>query len=123
VPPTYYFLLLPTVTNPHYDHHTTTLPPPPLQATLVDGSYHDVDSSVLAFEIAGRAATREGLKKCKSRLKEPVMRVDVQTPEEFLGDVIGDINSRRGTIGELGERGNFRTVTAMVPLANMFQVR
>mmetsp|Transcript_16819 Transcript_16819/g.37319 ORF Transcript_16819/g.37319 Transcript_16819/m.37319 type:complete len:761 (+) Transcript_16819:81-2363(+) len=92
-----------------------------IKATLVDGSYHDVDSSVLAFEIAGRAATREGLKKCKSRLKEPVMRVDVQTPEEFLGDVIGDINSRRGTIGELGERGNFRTVTAMVPLANMFQ--
>lgn len=92
-----------------------------LKATLVDGAFHDVDSSVLAFEIAGRAACREGLKKCKSRLKEPVMKVDIQTPEEFMGEVIGDINSRRGTIGDLGERGNFRTVSALVPLANMFQ--
>ena len=92
-----------------------------IKATLTDGAYHDVDSSVLAFEIAGRAATREGLKKCKSRLKEPIMKVDVQSPEEFLGDVIGDINSRRGQIAELGERGNFRTVSALVPLANMFQ--
>jgi len=92
-----------------------------IKATLTDGAYHDVDSSVLAFEIAGRAATREGLKKCKSRLKEPIMKVDVQSPEEFLGEVIGDINSRRGQIAELGERGNFRTVSALVPLANMFQ--
>lgn len=92
-----------------------------IKATLVDGSYHDVDSSVLAFEIAGKAATREGLRKCKSRLKEPIMKVDVQAPEEFLGDVIGDLNSRRGSIVELGERGNLRTVQAMVPLANMFQ--
>ena len=92
-----------------------------IKATLTDGAYHDVDSSVLAFEIAGRAATREGLRKCKSRLKEPIMKVDVQSPEEFLGDVIGDINSRRGQIAELGERGNFRTVSALVPLANMFQ--
>lgn len=92
-----------------------------LKATLVDGAFHDVDSSVLAFEIAGRAATREGLKKCKSRLMEPIMQVDVSCPEEFLGDVIGDINSRRGQIGDLGERGNFRTVSAQVPLANMFQ--
>lgn len=92
-----------------------------IKAKLLDGAYHDVDSSVLAFEIAGRAATREGLKKCKSRLKEPIMKVDVISPEEFVGDVIGDINSRRGTIGELGERGNMRTVQAMVPLANMFQ--
>jgi len=92
-----------------------------IKATLVDGSYHDVDSSVLAFEIAGRAATREGLKKCKSRLKEPVMKVDVVSPEEFLGEVIGDLNSRRGQIAELGERGNMRTVSALVPLANMFQ--
>lgn len=92
-----------------------------IKATLVDGSYHDVDSSVLAFEIAGRAATREGLRKCKSRLKEPIMQVDVVSPEEFLGEVIGDINSRRGQIVELGERGNMRTVQAMVPLANMFQ--
>ena len=69
-----------------------------IKATLVDGAYHDVDSSVLAFEIAGRAAAREGLRKCKSRLKEPIMKVDVQSPEEFLGDVIGDINSRRGQV-------------------------
>jgi elongation factor G len=91
-----------------------------IKAKLVDGAYHDVDSSVMAFEIAGRAATREGLRKCKSRLKEPMMKVDVQTPEEFMGEVIGDFNSRRGQVGELGERGNFRTVQAMVPLANMF---
>merc|ERR1719502_452388 len=91
-----------------------------IKATLVDGAYHDVDSSVLAFEIAGRAACREGLKKCKSRLKEPIMKVDVQTPEEFMGEVIGDFNSRRGQVAELGERGNFRTISAMVPLANMF---
>jgi elongation factor G len=92
-----------------------------IKATLVDGAYHDVDSSVLAFEIAGRAACREGLRKCKSRLKEPIMKVDVISPEEFLGVVVGDINSRRGQIAELGERGNMRTVSAFVPLANMFQ--
>jgi len=92
-----------------------------IKAVLVDGAYHDVDSSVLAFEIAGRAATRDGLKKCKSRLKEPVMKVDVISPEEYLGEIIGDINSRRGQISELGERGNMRTVSALVPLANMFQ--
>jgi len=92
-----------------------------MKAALVDGAYHDVDSSVLAFEIAGRAATREGLKKCKSRLKEPIMKVDVISPEEFIGDVIGDINSRRGQVSDLGERGNMRTVSAFVPLANMFQ--
>eukprot|EP01039_Chlorochromonas_danica_P007735 gene7735-8546_t len=92
-----------------------------IKAVLIDGGFHDVDSSVLAFEIAGRAACREGLKKCKSRLKEPVMRVDVLSPDEFVGDVIGDINSRRGQITELGERGNMRTVSAFVPLANMFQ--
>lgn len=91
-----------------------------IKATLVDGAFHDVDSSVLAFEIAGRAATRDGLKKCKSRLKEPLMKVDVITPEEFCGDIIGDLNSRRGQIVELGDRGNMKTVTAMVPLANMF---
>merc|ERR1712070_1239515 len=91
-----------------------------LGSGVVAGAFHDVDSSVLAFEIAGRAATREGLKKCKSRLMEPLMKVDVQTPEEFMGDVIGDITSRRGTIAELGERGNFRTIEALVPLANMF---
>lgn len=92
-----------------------------IKAVLLDGAYHDVDSSVLAFEIAGRAATREGLRKAVSRLMEPLMFVDVTTPEEYMGDVIGDINSRRGQIQELGERGNMKTVTALVPLANMFQ--
>jgi len=92
-----------------------------LKAKLVDGAYHDVDSSVMAFEIAGRAATREGLRKAKARLMEPLMKVDVSTPEEYMGDVLGDINSRRGLVGELGERGNVKTISAMVPLANMFQ--
>eukprot|EP01040_Poterioochromonas_malhamensis_P008982 gene8982-9724_t len=92
-----------------------------VKARLVDGQYHDVDSSSLAFEIAGRAATREGLRKCKSRLKEPIMKVDVLSPEDFVGDVIGDLNSRRGQIVELGDRGNLRTIQAYVPLANMFQ--
>jgi len=92
-----------------------------MKATLVDGAYHDVDSSVLAFEIAGRAATREGLKKAKARLMEPLMQVDVTTPEEYMGDILGDINSRRGMIGDLGERGNVKTISAQVPLANMFQ--
>ncbi len=92
-----------------------------LKAVLLDGGFHDVDSSALAFEIAGRAAAREGLKRCKSRLKEPIMKVDVQVPEDYLGDVIGDINARRGQIIELGERGAARTVSSIVPLANMFQ--
>ena len=92
-----------------------------MKARLVDGAYHDVDSSVMAFEIAGRAAAREGLRAAKARLMEPLMKVDITTPEEYLGDIIGDINSRRGLVGELGERGNTKTVAAMVPLANMFQ--
>merc|ERR1712176_6636 len=92
-----------------------------MKAKLIDGAYHDVDSSVMAFEIAGRAATREGLRKAKARLMEPMMQVDVTTPEDFLGDVLGDINSRRGMVGDLGERGNVKTISAQVPLANMFQ--
>lgn len=92
-----------------------------MKATLVDGAYHDVDSSVMAFEIAGRAATREGLRKAKARLMEPLMKVDVTTPEDYMGDILGDINSRRGLVGDLGERGNVKTISAMVPLANMFQ--
>lgn len=92
-----------------------------MKATLVDGAYHDVDSSVMAFEIAGRAATREGLRKAKARLMEPLMQVDVTTPEEYMGDILGDINSRRGQVGDLGERGNTKTISALVPLANMFQ--
>merc|ERR1712045_710235 len=92
-----------------------------MKATLIDGAYHDVDSSVMAFEIAGRAAAREGLKKAKARLMEPLMKVDITTPEEYMGDILGDINSRRGLVGELGERGNVKTISAQVPLANMFQ--
>merc|ERR1712174_37472 len=92
-----------------------------MKATLVDGAYHDVDSSVMAFEIAGRAAARDGLRKAKARLMEPLMQVDVSTPEEYMGDILGDINSRRGQVGDLGERGNVKTVSAQVPLANMFQ--
>merc|ERR1719491_1951525 len=92
-----------------------------MKAILTDGNYHDVDSSVMAFEIAGRAATREGLRKAKARLMEPLMRVDISTPEEYMGDILGDINGRRGLVGDLGERGNIKTISAMVPLANMFQ--
>jgi elongation factor G len=92
-----------------------------MKATLIDGAYHDVDSSVMAFEIAGRAATREGLRKAKARLMEPLMQVDITTPEEYMGDILGDINARRGMVGDLGERGNVKTISAQVPLANMFQ--
>jgi elongation factor G len=92
-----------------------------MKATLVDGAYHDVDSSVMAFEIAGRAATREGLRKAKARLMEPLMQVDITTPEEYMGDILGDINSRRGLVGDLGDRGNVKTISAQVPLSNMFQ--
>eukprot|EP00542_Grammatophora_oceanica_P015638 CAMPEP_0194028368 /NCGR_PEP_ID=MMETSP0009_2-20130614/2354_1 /TAXON_ID=210454 /ORGANISM="Grammatophora oceanica, Strain CCMP 410" /LENGTH=783 /DNA_ID=CAMNT_0038667739 /DNA_START=69 /DNA_END=2420 /DNA_ORIENTATION=+ len=92
-----------------------------MKATLVDGAYHDVDSSVLAFEIAGRYATRQGLREAKARLMEPLMQVDVSSPEEYMGDILGDLNSRRGLVGDLGERGNIKTISAKVPLANMFQ--
>merc|ERR1719502_1352010 len=79
------------------------------KATLLDGAFHDVDSSVMAFEIAGRAAARKGLQAAGAKLMEPMMKVEVITPEEYMGDVIGDINSRRGMVGELGERGNMKT--------------
>jgi len=91
------------------------------KATLVDGAFHDVDSSVMAFEIAGRQAARKGLREAGSKLMEPLMKVDVTVPEESMGDVIGDINSRRGMVAELAERGNMKVVRAKVPLANMFQ--
>ena len=91
-----------------------------LRARLMDGSYHDVDSSVLAFEIAGRAAFRQGMKKCGPRLMEPIMKVEVTTPEESIGDVIGDLNSRRGQIQGLGDRGKAKTVAALVPLSELF---
>jgi elongation factor G len=93
-----------------------------LKATLIDGSYHDVDSSVLAFEIAGRAAARKGLRAAQARLMEPVMKVEVTTPEESMGDVIGDINSRRGVVNELiDKRGGIKIVKCRVPLSEMFQ--
>ncbi len=87
---------------------------------LYDGAYHDVDSSALAFEIAGRAAMREAAQKAGIKLLEPVMKVEVITPEDYLGDVIGDLNSRRGQIQGTDTRGNAQAVNAMVPLANMF---
>jgi len=90
------------------------------KATLYDGGYHDVDSSVLAFEIASRAAFRELREKGGARLLEPVMKVEVLTPDEYMGDVIGDLNSRRGQIQGTETRGNAQVVTAFVPLANMF---
>jgi len=87
---------------------------------LIDGAYHDVDSSVLAFEIAARAAFREVAPKAGVKLLEPVMKVEVVTPEEYMGDVIGDLNSRRGMISGSEMRGNAQVINAMVPLANMF---
>jgi len=87
---------------------------------LLDGKYHDVDSSALAFEIAGRGAMREAAQKAGIKILEPIMKVEVVTPEEFMGDVIGDLNSRRGQIQGTDSRGNAQVVEAMVPLANMF---
>jgi elongation factor G len=87
---------------------------------LIDGAFHDVDSSTLAFEIAGRAAFREGVRKAGAILLEPVMKVEVVTPEDYMGDVIGDLNSRRGQVMGMDSRGNARVITAMVPLSNMF---
>ena len=91
-----------------------------IKAELLDGAYHDVDSSVLAFEIASRAAFREAIQKAGPRLLEPVMKVEVVTPEDYVGDVIGDLNSRRGQIQGTEPRGIAQVVNAMVPLANMF---
>ncbi|WP_295526699.1 elongation factor G [Novosphingobium sp. Chol11] len=90
------------------------------EIVLYDGAYHDVDSSALAFEIAGRAAMREVAQKSGIKLLEPIMKVEVVSPEDYLGDVIGDMNSRRGQIQGTDSRGNAQVVEAMVPLANMF---
>ncbi len=90
------------------------------KATLLDGKFHDVDSSVLAFEIASRAAFRELRDKAQPKLLEPIMKVEVTTPEEYVGDVIGDLNSRRGMIQGTDQRGNAQVIMAHVPLANMF---
>src|SRR6266571_1810917 len=91
-----------------------------LKVSLIDGAYHDVDSSALAFEIASRAALREALQKGHSVLLEPIMKVEVVTPEDYTGSVIGDLNSRRGQIHGQDMRGNANVGNAMVPLANMF---
>ena len=90
------------------------------KVALVDGAYHDVDSSVLAFEIATRAAMRDGLKKAGAKLLEPIMKVEVVTPEEYTGSIIGDLTSRRGMVQGQDSRGNANVINAMVPLANMF---
>merc|ERR1711976_24395 len=87
---------------------------------LMDGQTHPVDSSVMAFEIAGRAAFKEGAKECKPTVLEPVMKVEVVTPEEYMGGIIGDINSRRGMIDNLSTRSNLQVIQASVPLAKMF---
>ncbi|MEX0346991.1 MAG: elongation factor G [Rhizobiaceae bacterium] len=92
-----------------------------VKATLLDGAYHDVDSSVLAFEIAARAAFKEGAQKAGAQLLEPIMKVEVVTPEDYVGDVIGDLNSRRGQIQGTEARGIATVINAFVPLANMFK--
>ena len=90
------------------------------KVTIVDGLHHDVDSSVLAFEIASRYCFKEACTKAGLKLLEPVMRVEVITPEDYMGDVIGDLNSRRGQVSTTEKRGNATVISAMVPLANMF---
>jgi elongation factor G len=92
-----------------------------IKATLYDGSYHDVDSSEMAFKMAGALATRDGIKQAKPVLLEPVMKMVVVTPEDFMGDVIGDLNSRRGRIDSMDDlMGGAKQITAFVPLANLF---
>jgi elongation factor G len=90
------------------------------RATLTDGSYHDVDSNALTFEIAAKAAFREAIRKAGPILLEPVMKVETVTPGDYLGDVIGDINRRRGSIQDQLERGTNIAVVATVPLSEMF---
>ncbi len=91
-----------------------------IKATLVDGAYHDVDSSVMAFEIAARAAFREAARKASPKLLEPIMKVEVVSPEDYLGNIMGDLNSRRGQVQGQEQRGVATVVNALVPLANMF---
>ncbi len=91
-----------------------------IEVELYDGAYHDVDSSALAFEIAGRSAFKEAMQKAGPQLLEPMMKVEVVTPEEYMGDIIGDLNSRRGQVSSMEDRGNAKVITAAVPLANMF---
>ena len=91
-----------------------------VRCNLYDGAYHEVDSNVMCFEIAGRAAFREGMRQAEPRLLEPIMKVEVVTPEEYMGDIIGDLNSRRGLVNGMDQRGNARVIDAFVPLSNMF---
>jgi len=91
-----------------------------LKVSLIDGAYHEVDSSALAFEIASRAAFREAAQKAGPKLLEPIMKVEVVSPEDYVGGVIGDLTSRRGQILGQEMRGNATVINAMVPLANMF---
>ena len=91
-----------------------------MKVRLIDGAYHEVDSSAIAFEIAARAAFREGLQRANPVLLEPIMKVEVVSPEDYVGSVIGDLNSRRGQIQGQDMRGNASVITAFVPLANMF---
>jgi elongation factor G len=91
-----------------------------VKATLVDGSYHEVDSSEMAMKIAGSMAAKDGVGKADPAILEPVMTVEVTAPEDFMGDVIGNLNARRGTIDGIDERGSSRMIRAHVPLAEMF---
>ena len=91
-----------------------------VKVTLVDGSFHDVDSSEMAFKIAAQAWFREVIKQAKPVLLEPIFAVEVVTPEDYMGDVVGDLNSRRGKVGQMEARGNAQVVTAQVPLSEMF---
>ena len=91
-----------------------------VKATLTYGSYHDVDSSEMAFKIAGSMAVKEAARQASAVLLEPVMEVEVVTPSDFLGDVIGDLSARRGKIGGMTQRGDAQVVAADVPLAEMF---
>jgi elongation factor G len=91
-----------------------------VRVTLTDGKYHDTDSSEIAFKIAGSMAFQEAAKRAKPILLEPIFKVEVVTPEEFLGDVIGDLSRRRGRIEGQDRRGNALAVTALVPLSEMF---
>ena len=91
-----------------------------VKATLLDGAYHDVDSSEMAFKIAGQGVFREGIKQADPVLLEPMMDVEVRTPEEYMGDVIGDLNSRRGMIQSMEDATGIKIVRAQVPLSEMF---
>jgi elongation factor G len=91
-----------------------------VKVELIDGSYHDVDSSEMAFKIAGSMAFKDACAKAKPRLLEPIFDVEVVVPEEYMGDIIGDLSSRRGRIGGMFTRGGARVIAASVPLAEMF---